>query len=117
MQGFCQGVDHCTEQWHASGTVDEKTGTLTLKLWFEAGPKQGANTCKGPSVGSDEGPVGPPGAPMTNPYTGPGFRSDAFRSPLDQFTLADKDGTTQHFVIPLGPVKHTIDVTLVPPQG
>jgi hypothetical protein len=117
MRGFCQGVDHWTEQWHVSGTLDEKTDTFTLKLWIEAGPKQGVNTCKGPAVGSDGGPVVPPGAPVGAPYAVRGFRSDAFPSPLDRFTLPAKEGAKQHFVIPLGPAKHTIDLTLVPPQG
>jgi hypothetical protein len=117
MMGMCAGVEHWIEQWHASGILDEKTDTLTLKLWFQASPRQGTNTCKGPGTGSDQGPVGPPGSPMTTPYTNPGFRSDAYRSPLDQFTLPDKEGATQHFVIPLGPVKRSIDVTLRTEQG
>lgn len=115
--GNCGGVEHWTEQWRASGTLNEKINMLTLKLWFEAGPRTGTSTCQGPSVGSDVGRVGRPGAPVGGAYTSPGFRSDAHLSPLDQFTLADKEGAAQHFVIPLGPLKQSIDVTVVSPHG
>lgn len=110
----CGGVDHWMENWHASGTLDEKTDTLTLKLWFEATTRQGTGGCNiGPGIGSDQGPVGPPGGPMTFPHSSPGFRSDSFPSPLDRFTLAAKEGATQHFVIPFtAPARHTIDVTV-----
>jgi hypothetical protein len=98
QQSPCVGEDRWMEQWHASGTLDKKTDTLTLKLWFEASPRQGSFTCPGPK---------------TVPHTAPGFRSDAFPTPLNHFTLSDKEGAKQHFVIPFSPAaKHTIDVTV-----
>jgi len=89
------------EQWHASGTLDSKTDILTLKVWFEATAHQGSLTCPSPL------------GPMTIPINAPGFRSDAFPSPLDHFTLADKDGATLHIAIPFPVAKHTVDVTVV----
>jgi len=92
--------DRWVEQWHASGTLDRKTDILTLKLWFDATARTGSITCPGPT------------GPITVPSNSPGFRSDAFPTPLDHFTLADKDGTTLHINIPFPVAKHTVDLTL-----
>jgi hypothetical protein len=95
----CQGGDVWTELWHASGTWDDKTDLFTLKLWFEATARQGVLDCPGPKV---------------VPHFAPGFRSDAFPTPLNRFTLSDQQGAAQHFVIPFTPAaRHRIDVTVV----
>jgi hypothetical protein len=93
--------DRWVEQWHASGTLDSKTDILTLKLWFESTARQGTITCPTPL------------GPMIIPSNVPGFRSDAFPSPLDHFTLSDKEGATLHIAIPFPVAKHTVDVTVV----
>ncbi len=103
VTGTCVVVDHWIEQWQASGTLDEKTNTLTIKLGFDASARQGNVTC--------------PRIPFTSPHSTPGFRSDAFRTPLDHFTLPVTEGATQHFELPMGPAKHSVDVTLLTGQG
>jgi hypothetical protein len=115
--GGCVGVDHWMEGWQASGMLDEKTNTLAIKLRFDASPRQGTSTCKGPGLGSDNPMARQPGAPDTRQHTAPGFRSDAFRTPLDHFILPITEGATQHFEIPFGPAKHIVDVTLMTGQG
>ena len=99
----CEGSGKWSEVWQVNGSLNEHTGDMTMKLRFDATPKQDIATCYTP--------VGP----ITRQSTQPPIRSDSVRTPLDGFTMPAKAGAQQHFEFVFGPGKNTVDVTLVEP--
>ena len=93
----CVDKGQWAEQWQAYAIFDEKGENLTIKLRFDAGPKQGIGVC----------------GPVTKPHTIPGIRSDSVRTPLDQFKMPAQDGAKQQFVFDFGGfAKNVVDVKL-----
>lgn len=89
------------ERWQAYGMFDEKGENLTLKLRFDAGPKQAVGVCRTPN------------GPVTKQHTIPGFSSDSVRTPLDQFTVPAEDKATKQFVFDFGGfAKNVVEVKL-----
>ena len=93
----CVDKGQWAEQWQAYAIFDEKGENLTIKLRFDAGPKQAIGVC----------------GPVTKPHTIPGIRSDSVRTPLDQFKMPAQDGAKQQFVFDFGGfAKNVVDVKL-----
>lgn len=93
----CVDKGQWAEQWQAYAIFDEKGESLTIKLRFDAGPKQAIGVC----------------GPVTKPHTIPGIRSDSVRTPLDQFKMPAQDGAKQQFVFDFGGfAKNVVDVKL-----
>ncbi len=99
VESACKDTGQWHEQWQAYAMFDEKGENLTIKLRFDASPKQAVTVCPAPV---------PPKA-----HTVPGFRSDSVRTPLDQFKMPAEDKATKQFVFDFGGfAKNVVDVKL-----
>jgi hypothetical protein len=99
---ICEDEGHWTETWRAEAAYDDTGETLTVKLKFEAGEKEGRVLCTLP--------------PASHSYTEPGYSSGQVPTPLDSFTMPAEEGATKQFVFANTVTKTTIDVTLAPAE-
>jgi len=102
----CKQRNTWTELWEANGKLDEASQQLMFKLRFQAGPKSIKTMCKTPN------------GDMPHQWsTGPGTRSDAMKSPLDNLVMAAKDGEKRTFEFPVPPAKTLIEIKVVTGEG